>query len=78
MPQAKLPTDEMPRDQNLIAPKRVSVPGHVHEHPHAHDEHPGHEDEHGHEHGHLQPFDLIRIAVTASGSAYGSRFRKSA
>ena len=56
----------MPRGENLNAPKPASVPEDVHEHGDQ-EEHvrPGREDEHGHEHGHIEPFDLIRIGVTA-------------
>src|ERR1019366_8307936 len=63
MPQAKASTHEMPRSENLNGPKLGGVPGHVHEH--EHEAHPDHEGEHGHEYGHVEPFDLIRIAVTA-------------
>jgi heavy metal translocating P-type ATPase len=52
MPQAKLSIDEMRRDENLNAAQEVSV---------KHEEHPDHDGEHGQ----VEPFDLIRIAVTA-------------
>jgi heavy metal translocating P-type ATPase len=53
----------MLRDTNFNAPELVSVPGHVHRHePEAYLDHEG---EHGQEHGHVEPFELIRIAVTA-------------
>jgi len=71
MPQAKLSTDQTPRRENFNEPKLATVAGHVHEHGHA-DEHealPDHEDEHGHEQGHVEPFDLIRIAITAIAAA---------
>jgi hypothetical protein len=59
MPHAKTSTtDEMPRDENLNTSKPVSLPGHVDEH--EHEAQPDHEPEHGH----IEPFDLLRIAVT--------------
>src|ERR1700722_10263269 len=36
---------------------------------HEHDGHHDHEDQHGHEHGHIEPFDLIRIGITAIAAA---------
>jgi Cd2+/Zn2+-exporting ATPase/Cu+-exporting ATPase len=57
MPQAKVSTDETPRDENLNGPKLVGVPGSIDEH--------RLENQHGNEHGHIEPFELIRIAVTA-------------
>jgi P-type Cu+ transporter len=52
MPRARLSTDETAQSENPNPPHRVSV---------EHEEHPGHDDEHGH----VETFDLIRIAVTA-------------
>ncbi len=54
MPQAKISTGN-------THPKPVSVPDYVHE--------DDHEDESGHEHGHIEPFELIRIAITAIAAA---------
>src|SRR6267154_666063 len=63
MTETKISTDEVSRQQNLSAQKLESVTGHVHEH--EQEAHPDHDDGPGHEHGHLETFELIRIAVTA-------------
>lgn len=55
-------TDEMPRDENL---KLMSAPVHDHEQ----ETHADQEVEDEHEHGHLEPFELFRIAVTAITAA---------
>jgi len=67
MPQAKLSTDQTPRGENFNAPKLATVAAHVDEPGHAdeHEARPDHEDEHGH----IEPFDLIRIAITALAAA---------
>src|SRR5882724_8993499 len=54
MQPAKSSTEEIPRE-------RVSGLFHEREY----EAHPDHAGEPGHEHGHVEPFDLIRIAVTA-------------
>ena len=71
MPQAKLSTGKVPRDENLNVPQLLSVSGDVHKDAdrREHETHPGHEHEHDHEHGHIEPFDLIRIALTAIAAA---------
>jgi heavy metal translocating P-type ATPase len=53
MPEAKMSMQETP----------VGV------HEHDHDGHHDHEDEHGHEHAHIEPFDLVRIGITAIAAA---------
>src|SRR5271169_194117 len=62
MREARTPTGEMPKDEKLIGAKLASVPVQERE------AHRDHEEEEGH-HGHLEPFELIRIAVTAIGAA---------
>jgi cation transport ATPase len=61
MPQAKTPTHEMPQHEGVKTPKPASVHTHVYENK----AHHNHEDEDGHEHGHIEPFHLARIAITA-------------
>jgi heavy metal translocating P-type ATPase len=58
MPPATTSTDEMPGDEHL---NLMSAPLHDHEH----ETHAIHQDADEHEHGHLEPFELFRIAVTA-------------
>jgi heavy metal translocating P-type ATPase len=55
MPQAKTST------KHLDAPKPGSIPGDLRENEAGVE----HDDENGYEHGHVEPLDLIRIAVTA-------------
>jgi heavy metal translocating P-type ATPase len=57
MPRSTAYTDVTPRDENLDGPKLVGVPGSIDEHEL--------ENQHGNEHGNIEPFELIRIAVTA-------------
>ena len=57
MPRSTAFTDETPRDENLNGPKLVGVPGSIDEQEL--------ENQHGNEHGRIEPFELIRIAVTA-------------
>ena len=58
MPQAGTSSGEMSGDANLHATKLAGVP--VHD---------GLAEEEGHEHGHLEPFELIRIAITSIAAA---------
>jgi heavy metal translocating P-type ATPase len=57
MPQAKVSSDETPRDESLNRPKLAGARG-------SSDEQEL-ENQHDDEHGHIEPFELIRIAVTA-------------
>ena len=51
----------MPGDENLDAQKMMSAPVHDHKQ----ETRAGHEAEGKREHGHIEPFELFRIAVTA-------------
>jgi heavy metal translocating P-type ATPase len=71
MPQAKLSTGKVPPDENLNVPQLLSVSGDVHKDADRREleTHPGHEHEPDHEHGHIEPFDLIRIGLTVLAAA---------
>ena len=60
MPQAKVSTDQAPRGDTFNVPKLGT---------HEREARPHNEDEDGHEHGHVEPFELIRIAITAIAAA---------
>src|SRR5579884_1909335 len=61
MPQTKIPAHETPQHEGFETPRPISVHAHVYEH----EAHHNHEDDECHEHGHIEPFDLVRIAITA-------------
>ena len=63
MQQAKVSSDETPRDESLNRPKLAGAPG-------SSDEQEL-ENQHDNEHGHIEPFDLIRIASNSDRSRNG-------
>jgi len=65
VPQAKDSTHAMSRDEGLSTPGRGQVPSDVD----GHDREMRPYEDHAGEHGHIEPFDLIRIAVTAIAAA---------
>ena len=69
MPHAKTSAESAPKSESVVTPEQAGVSDHIHEHHHDRDEHHDHDDEHGHEHGNIEPFDLIRIGVTAIAAA---------
>jgi cation transport ATPase len=63
VPQVKA-SAEMPKDENLSGLKLAEAYGHVHEHEYeAHSDHDG-------DHGQVEPFELIRIALTATAAGF--------
>ena len=58
MPQVKTSTDQIPGHEDVNAPKQTGIGAHVNTND---------EDQHNHEdeHGHIEPFELVRIAITA-------------
>jgi heavy metal translocating P-type ATPase len=65
VPQAKDSTHAMSRDEGLSTAGRGRVPSDVD----GHDREMRPHEDHAGEHGHIEPFDLIRIAVTAIAAA---------
>jgi cation transport ATPase len=61
MPQAKTSLDGIPGDEGLPGPVQLSTAGDAH----PYEAQSNHEGQHDQKHGHVAPFDLIRIAVTA-------------
>jgi heavy metal translocating P-type ATPase len=61
MPQAKTSLDGIPGDEGLRAQAQKSTDGHTRQH----ESQGNHEDGNERDHGHVELFDLIRIAVTA-------------